>query len=224
MSVARSVRLGPTRAQVLEHVRNLDIAVPLEEIADAVGIHQNTARFHLDALAAAGLVVREPEHRMVPGRPRVLFRAALAIRDTSYQTLAQVMVRHFAARLPDGSARALEAGIEWGDGIRTELVAANPTQAPLDRLVDGMASLGYEPELDGDDQPVLNLRPCPYGPLAMDDPEIVCQMHLGLMRGVLGTDQPWEVTGIEPWALPTTCRVTLQRRPAGDEDRESPDA
>ncbi len=224
MSVARGARLGPTRAQVLEHVRNLDVAVPLEEIAEAVGIHQNTARFHLEALAAAGLVVREPEHRLVPGRPRMLFRAALAIRDTSYQTLAQVMVRHLAARLPDGPERALEAGMDWGDGIRAELVAGSPSQPPLDRLVDGMASLGYEPELVGDDQPVLNLRPCPYGPLAIDDPEIVCQMHLGLMRGVLGPDQPWEVTGVEPWALPTTCRVTLQRRKTADQGRESQDA
>ncbi|HET7724227.1 MAG TPA: helix-turn-helix domain-containing protein [Propionibacteriaceae bacterium] len=224
MSVGRSVRLGPTRAQVLEHLRTLDVPVPLEEIASAVGIHQNTARFHLDALAGAGLVVRDTEHREVPGRPKVLFRAAGLTRDTSYQNLAQVMVRHFAARLPDGPERALDAGTAWGQSLRAELDAENPDREPLERLVDGMASLGYEPELVGEPDPVLNLRPCPYGPLASEDPEIVCQMHLGLMRGVLGENQPWDVTAVEPWAQPTTCRVILRRRSVADESSVPRDA
>ncbi len=224
MRADRTVRLGPTRTQVLEHLRTLDVAAPLDEIASAVGIHQNTARFHLDALAGAGLVIRDTEHREVPGRPKVLFRAAGLTRDTSYQNLAQVMVRHLAARLPDGPERALEAGQAWGESLRQELVAEDPSREPLDRLVDGMASLGYEPQLVGDADPVLDLLPCPYGPLASDDPEIVCQMHLGLMRGVLGPDQPWEVTSVEPWVQPTTCRVTLRRRVPLDEGRVPTDA
>ena len=34
--------------------------------------------------------------------------------------------------------------------------------------------------------------------LADEDPEVVCRLHLGLVRGLLGPDQPWTVTGIEP--------------------------
>ena len=202
-------RLGPTRAEVLEHLQRLTAAAPLDAIAEAIGIHQNTARFHLDALTAAGLVKRHIEHRKVPGRPRVLFRAARISSDASFESLAQVMVRHFAGGLKDRSERAVDAGVAWGEQVRAELVESDPTKEPLDRLVDGMTRLGYEPQMVNDPEPVLNLRPCPYGSIASDDPEVVCQLHLGLMRGILGPDQPWEVVSVEPWAGPTTCRVTL---------------
>ncbi len=202
-------RLGPTRAEVLEHLQALGRSAPLDAIADAVGIHQNTARFHLDALTAAGLVDRQIEHRDVPGRPKVLFRAARISSDASFESLAQVMVRHFAAGVDDRSDRAVEAGVAWGEQVRAELVASDPAKTPIDRLVDGMAWLGYEPHLDNGPEPVLNLRPCPYASIATDDPDVVCQLHLGLMRGILGPGQPWEVVSIEPWAEPTTCRVRL---------------
>ncbi len=202
-------RLGPTRAEVLEHLQRLQAPATLDVIAEAVGIHQNTARFHLDALTAAGLVERQIEHRDVPGRPKVLFRAARISRDASFENLAQVMVRNFAGGLQDRSERAVEAGVAWGEKLRGELVELDPSRQPLERLVDGMAWLGYEPELAHDPELVLNLRPCPYASIASEDPDVVCQLHLGLMRGILGPDQPWEVVSVEPWAEPTTCRVTM---------------
>ena len=206
---AHASRLGPTRAEVFGYLQGLAAAAPLGAIAEAVGIHENTARFHLEALTASGLVERHIEHREVPGRPKVLFRAARISNDASFESLAQVMVRHFAGGLADRSERAVVAGVAWGEQVRSELVEADPTREPLDRLVDGMAWLGYEPELVDGPEPVLNLRPCPYASIANDDPDVVCQLHLGLMRGILGTDQPWEVVSVEPWAGPTTCRVTL---------------
>ncbi len=209
MKGAHVSRLGPTRAEVFEHLQGLTTAAPLDTIAEAVGIHQNTARFHLDALTSAGLVERQIEHREVPGRPKVLFRAARISSDASFESLAQVMVRHFAGGLEDRSERAVDAGLAWGEQVKAELVAVDPTREPLGRLVDGMAWLGYEPQLVNDPEPVLNLRPCPYARIANGDPDIVCQLHLGLMRGILGPDQPWEVVSIEPWSGPTTCRVTL---------------
>src|SRR5665811_1293070 len=226
MRGAHASRLGPTRAEVLEHVQGIATAAPLDAIAGAVGIHKNTARFHLDALTAAGLVERQIEHREVSGRPKVLFRAARISSDASYENLAQVMVRHFAGGLKDRSERALDAGVAWGEQVRAELVESDPTKEPLDRLVDGMARLGYQPQLVNDPEPVLNLRPCPYASIASDDPEVVCQLHLGLMRGILGPGQPWEVVSVEPWAGPTTCRVTLlqQARGASGGDTELADA
>ena len=215
MRGAHAWRLGPTRAEVFEHLQGLATAAPLDAIAEAVGIHQSTARFHLDALTAEGLVERQIEHREVPGRPKVLFRAARISSDASFESLAQVMVRHFAGGLKDRSERAVDAGVAWGEQVRVELVALDPAKEPLGRLVDGMAQLGYEPQLVNDPEPVLNLRPCPHGSIAKDDPDVVCQLHLGLMRGILGTDQPWEVVSVEPWAGPTTCRVTLLQHSPG---------
>lgn len=215
-------RLGPKRAEIFEHLQGLATAAPLDAIADAVGIHQNTARFHLDALTAAGLVVRQIEHREAPGRPKVLFRAARISSDASFQSVANVMVRHFAGGLEDRSERAVDAGIVWGEQVRAELEVADPGREPLDRLVDGMAWLGYEPQLVSGPEPVLNLRPCPYADIASHDPDVICQLHLGLMRGILGTGQPWEVVSVEPWYGPTTCRVALLRHAPSTSGRDEP--
>ncbi len=213
MTGSQASRLGPRRAEVLEFLQRHTAAAPLDAIAEAVGIHQNTARFHLDALTAAGFVKRHIERREVPGRPKVLFRAARISSAASFESLAHVMVSRFAGGLDDRSERAVDAGVAWGEQVRAELVELDPTKAPLDRLVDGMAWLGYDPQLVNDPEPVLNLRPCPHGSIASDDPDVVCQLHLGLMRGILGPDQPWEVVSVEPWAGPTTCRVMLLQQP-----------
>ena len=76
MSESRASRLGPTRAEVLHHLRTIGEPVPVSDVAVVIGLHQNTTRFHLDALTESGLVVREVEQRNQPGRPKVLYRAA----------------------------------------------------------------------------------------------------------------------------------------------------
>ncbi len=114
---------GPSRAEVLEHLRSTGAAEPVAAIAAAVGLHENTTRFHLDALIEAGLVHREAESRQRPGRPRVLYRADPPPSQTHYQDLAAAMVRHFAGPMEDRGSRAEEAGVAWGAELLAELPA-----------------------------------------------------------------------------------------------------
>lgn len=53
--------LGRTRADVLEMLRTADGPLGVREVAQRTELHQNTARFHLEALVEAGLAVREGE-------------------------------------------------------------------------------------------------------------------------------------------------------------------
>jgi predicted ArsR family transcriptional regulator len=203
----RARGLGPSRAEVLEYLRNADAAQPVGVVATAVGLHENTARFHLDALIEAGLVRREAESRNRPGRPRVLYRARPAANDQQYHQLAAAMVRHFAGPLDDRGTRAEAAGVAWG----AELLAAlppTPVEA-LPRLMGCLARLGYQPELLPGLPPSISLRPCPYADLAAKYPEIVCRLHLGLMRGLLEETGPWTVDALEPYATADTCVVRL---------------
>ena len=41
-------------------------------------------------------------------------------------------------------------------------------------------------------------------------------LHAGLANGLLGPDQPWRVTDIEPFATPTTCVLRLQHLAAAE--------
>lgn len=205
----RTTRLGPMRAEVLHVLRELAEPAPVAKVAAVVGLHPNTTRFHLDALTDAGLVLRAVEQRTRPGRPKVLYQAAHGHRPNRYQELAGAMVRHFAGGLADRSERARAAGEAWGEELRKDLQRALPEQEPLDRLVGCMSELGYEPRLETEPAPVIALRPCPFLDLAGADPDVVCQLHLGLARGVLGPGQPWEVTRIQPWVGPDRCLMHL---------------
>lgn len=217
MADSRKPRLGPTRAEVLHHLRVTAEAVPVTDVATAIGLHANTTRFHLDALAAEGLVVRRVEHSGQPGRPKVLYAAAHPHRDSYYQDLAQVLVHHFASALDDQSDRAEKAGHAWGAQLRLDFERADPGQGPLERLVGAMTDLGYAPRLGPEPEPVVTLTPCPYGQLASDHPQVVCQLHLGLVRGLLGPDQPWTAVSLEPWATPSSCLLHMARvtKPSG---------
>lgn len=205
-------RLGPMRAEVLDHLRDVGDAVGVGDVAAAVGLHPNTTRFHLDALTRAGLAVRDVEQRTQRGRPKILYRAAHGHQSGRFESLADAMVRHFARGVDDRSERATDAGAAWGDELRRARQEVEPDQPPLERLVAAMNDLGYQPHLVEETDPVLELRPCPYAALADADPAVICQLHLGLVRGILGPGQPWTATEIRPWVTPTTCRVLLGRK------------
>lgn len=210
MSETRATRLGPTRAEVLHHLRTAGEPVAVSEVSEAVGLHPNTTRFHLDALLEAGLVTREVEQRSQPGRPKVLYRATQPLQTDPYEALAQAMVTHFAGVEQNRSAKARAAGEAWGDELRAQVADGEP----LDRVVSCMAGLGYEPRLVDEPETRIELTPCPYMSLATKDPGVVCQLHLGLVRGLLGPDQPWRVRSIHPWIEPDLCVLRLDREEA----------
>ena len=61
--------LGRSRADVLDMLRAADGPLGVREVAQRMGLHPNTARFHLEALVEAGLAVRETEDRESPAGP-----------------------------------------------------------------------------------------------------------------------------------------------------------
>lgn len=208
--------LGPTRADVLAHLRGHGRPVPVTTVAKAVGLHANTARFHLDGLVGQGLATREHEQRNGPGRPRLLYRAEPVATDepAGYRDLAGALIRHLA-RLGGDVDQAEEAGLFWGRDLARE----HPDQPPLARTLAVLDDLGYQPELAGDPVDTITLTPCPFAGLAVEslpDGELpaICRLHLGLIRGLLADDAVLTVTGLHPWTTPTTCTAGLRRTDA----------
>ena len=141
--------LGPSRARILDLLRAEELPLGVREVADRTGLHQNTARFHLDALADAGLATREARPgplRAGPawptGRPRTAARRAAALppagRD-AHRLIAGVM--------PGPGEAAAEAGPPVGPLPHR---AARPVSAarrrrghrPADR---DLAEIGFAP-------------------------------------------------------------------------------
>jgi predicted ArsR family transcriptional regulator len=222
--------LGATRRQVLDRLREAGDSTGAVDVAQAVGLHPNGARFHLEALVEAGLATRSVEDRSSRGRPKVLYtaRPATGSEVDGYKELAEVLVDALAGpagELPSGRSVAEEAGIARGRRLASELrssssssldptdhsVAPTPAEA-TEAVVDALARLGFDSRaVSSRTGRRIDITPCPFLDLARRHPEIVCVVHRGLMTGVLeGTGAPLEVADLEPFARPGRCVAQLR--------------
>jgi predicted ArsR family transcriptional regulator len=195
--------LGAAVRRVLEALRQARRPLRVHEIADAVGSHENTVRSHLAQLIDRGLVTTRTAPAEGRGRPAVLYEGGPrpGRRTEEYQALAGA----FAADLissgsgPQVRARARRIGRAWG-----ERMAAPETPVSEQEHLDAtLADLGFGPERDGE---TVRLTTCPLLELAVENPDVICQVHLGLVEGTLARDEPAELI---PFAEPGACLLRV---------------
>jgi predicted ArsR family transcriptional regulator len=212
---------SPARTRIVEILReepSLDAAV----LAERLGLHLNTVRAHLNVLEDAELVEAAVEERARPGRPRLLYRAMPAgqepgpsAEDAGYRFLASILASFLGATSDDPVAAAERAGHAWGGFVVDE----PPPFSDLDpeegvrRLVEMLEEYGFDPLLEDREphRPYLVLRRCPFLDVAREHQDVVCSIHLGLMRGALeelGVDV--RARDLIPWATPDTCVSHLE--------------
>jgi predicted ArsR family transcriptional regulator len=222
----RGPSTGPgRRSEVLALLRGSAVPMSVTEVAEHLGVHPNTARFHLDALTGTGQVERAGTAPAGPGRPPLAFRARSgmdAAGPRNYRLLAAVLAGGLAAG-PDPAAVAIDAGRRWGAGLAER--PRTPTTGTADGgvawLVELLGDLGFAPEWpmpDGAER--IGLRHCPFLEVAGTAPEVVCTVHLGLMQGAMATlDAPVRVDALEPFVAPDLCLAHLSVPDApGDAD------
>jgi predicted ArsR family transcriptional regulator len=210
--------LGPTRARVLQLLQDAGLAMTAPELGERMGLHANTARFHLDALTAEGLVTRASEERRTPGRPKVIYAAAgaaPAVSHRSYRLLAEILTSYLSDRLPDPAGSAEEAGEAWG---RLLAAPAEPTDdgsvtSALQTMIEGMERVGFESHaVEEADEVRVEVSHCPFLEVAEGHSDVVCSVHLGLMRGMLGQQSaPLRAERLEPLVEPSRCIAHLSR-------------
>jgi predicted ArsR family transcriptional regulator len=212
--------LGQRRSDVLDLLCAVGAPAGAREIADRLGLHPNTARFHLEALVDAGLATRATQARTVPGRPSLAYQAVEsgAPGHRRYRLLAEMLASLIVGMLPEPGEAAAQAGREWGRYL-TERPA--PFQRPGARgCVDGLAAIlaeaGFAPEVVADGAGYqLRLRQCPFREVAEAHQEVVCQLHLGLMQGALDEMRaPVTADRLRPFAEPGLCVADLAAAPS----------
>jgi predicted ArsR family transcriptional regulator len=211
--------LGESRARVLTVLQALRRPAGVDEVAAEVGLHTNTTRFHLDGLVTAGLAERITETREVPGRPRALYSAAAdspRAGRRSYQLLAEILTSYLAHRTKQPEHAALEAGQAWGRFLaeRPEPFRRIDATAATAQLVGTLADIGFEPEpVTAGRKRQIHLHHCPFRETAEAHREVVCAIHLGLMRGLLDEiDAPVDAERLDPFVTPTLCVAHLSAR------------
>ena len=140
------------RVEVLRTLNKETRPLSIGDIADRIGVHPNTVRFHLNTLAANGQVERVESDRRAPGRPPQLFKSIRRMDPAGprdYRLLAEVMVDALAAD-PDPPGRAIEAGRAWGHqhGTSSDGARSSRNQQPVGQLVTLLDELGFAPERD----------------------------------------------------------------------------
>ena len=187
-------------------------------IAKALDVHPNTVRFHLDTLVSDGRVEHVEPDRTRPGRPPLMFRAIPQMDRSGprhYRLLAEILAVTVASgRDPSGKAQA--AGRTWGRQFEASLPKGKKAgvDESIDHLLDALDDFGFAPERrESAGEHQIGLRHCPFLELAETRRKIVCPIHLGLMQGILETqDAPVAVDRLEAFVEPDLClaHLTLQ--------------
>lgn len=169
---------------MLDALRSATSPLRLTEVCELVGLSPNAVRRHLARLADDGLVEVDHEAPQGPGRPAALYTAAAEPDDgEAFRTLAGLLGRALNAL---GDSRATgAAGRDWARRVveQRERDGLDRPKDALDVVYDLFAEGGFGPRLV--DAEVIELHRCPFITLAVEQPEVVCAVHLGLVRGVL---------------------------------------
>jgi predicted ArsR family transcriptional regulator len=218
------VLASASRMAVLELLRSRAEPFGVVEVAQHVGLHQNTVRSHLDLLVDSGYVIRRSEAPKGPGRPRVVYQATAAPDgERNYRLLAEVLARHIDATSERPAEAAVNAGRSWAgsterrpqgdDGAGGGTPASPPIseEAAVAEVVRMLGDSGFAPALSADGTSI-NLHRCPFRELAVIHQDVVCGTHLGILQGALaelGTTV--SATRLLPFVTPGLCVATLTR-------------
>ncbi|MFL6177823.1 MAG: helix-turn-helix transcriptional regulator [Ornithinibacter sp.] len=218
----------PSRRRLLRAISRAAQAPTVTELVAAVGGHPNTTRHHLRVLAGAGLVSEE-EGRPAGGRGRPAVRYAVTRAGhealdaapggsaaQEYVALAAAFAERLAERDGDPGADSRAIGRAWGTGLaaRHRADQGEVHDRPVGRVVGLLDRLGFSPEVEpvpdpGSGRTVL-LRTCPLLDAARRHPDVVCQVHLGLVAGALeADDQSADGLRLQPFARPGACELAL---------------
>lgn len=185
----------------------------VRELSEAMDLHPNTVRQHLDQLVEAGLAVRDTAPPVGRGRPALRYAAEPRSDEqdvAAHRALAGILAEQVALT-PGGAGAVRRAGERWGREMAREVTA--PTTNAMGRLVEVLDQAGFAPQGPVAEGAPIRLRHCPFGTLARDHGEIVCGVHLGLMRGVLRElDAPFDAISLEPFVEPSLCLAHLGTR------------
>lgn len=205
----------PSRARILAELTGAG-QLDARELAERVGLHVNTIRVHLNVLAEAGLVESETLRTQGRGRPPIAYRATVAADEEGsrrYRLLAEILTA-LVARFGPEATQLEEIGEAWG---RYFAEAPPSTRLSDDeavaRVVELLADVGFGPQLARDRKgKKIVMHPCPFLELARSHQDVICPIHLGLIRGALAElGATTRATALEPFVRPDLCVARLAR-------------
>jgi predicted ArsR family transcriptional regulator len=182
-----------------------------DEAAAHAGISRSLAAYHLDRLAADGLLAvtyarRGGRRGPGAGRPAKLY--GVATTEVSVQLPPRddtLLARLLAAAVESDESGATRAALERearAEGAR----AATEHRESDDPLIDLLAQRGYTPCAANDE---IRMRNCPFHHLVGEHRELVCGLNLALLEELVGAVDDEYRAELDP--SPDYCCVVLRR-------------
>jgi len=181
---AVSALVDPLRRRIYDAVARSAEPLSREVVATQLGVPRSTAAFHLDRLAAEGLLdveFRRLSGRTGPGsgRPAKVYRRAaedisVIVPRRHYELAGEIMA--------EAIGRAVGEDVPVRDALRGAATRAGRRLAAASvDLDDALEHAGLEPRTDGDD---TVLGTCPFHRLARENPGVVCELNHAMLCGM----------------------------------------
>jgi predicted ArsR family transcriptional regulator len=227
----RRAHLSAARAGILDLLIDQPEPCTVGTLSALTRQHPNTIREHLNALVDDRLAVRTGDPGQRRGRPAWLYGTPPEVGSGpgawEYAGLASALAAHLARTSRQPRADAIEVGRMWGrelvrrssggDGLTSCAAVAPSAVAARREVVTVLDELGFAPSPDAR-VGVVKLRRCPLLEAAHQQPEVVCAVHLGIVRGALdelGADPGrTERTALQSFSELGACRLDLLPRSA----------
>lgn len=203
----------PTRFAIFRYVADATTEVDIAELTTHFDLNHNSIRQHLAKLVEARLVLESRAAPRGQGRPRLLY----AVEPTAESRWGVIGPYEQLSMLLTEVVRSGDLPEEVGRraGVRHRLGAQVASETPLEEFAQVMGRLGFDPEVEQrKGAVVLTLRSCPYASAVLTDPGTVCQLHLGLARGLAESIGGLEVDQLVP-RDPRTTRCEVHCRLVG---------
>ena len=189
------------------------------------GHHENTIREHLDALVDENLVIKYHSTEHMRGRPAWLYRAVDRSDQSGigeYGGLVSALAGAIVRSSPQPVKDAIDAGMAWAPELVRNLYVNGVPYTPGStkghaitarrNVVSFLDHLEFAPE-QNTDFTRIKLTRCPLLDAARQNPEIICSVHLGIIRGALsefGAEaRNIEKVDLAPFSEPGACLLKI---------------
>ena len=224
---------GPSRLAVFKALGdNTRYAIYLElaraqsplstaDVADTLGLHPNTVRPHLERMRDVGLLTVEADGRGSVGRPQHRYLLApdapsLGLEPPAFPMLAG-MLASLTSEAGVAADDAAAAGAEQGRSLaRAQKPGGEPgrvRKSCAEAVAAMLGELGFDPAVaDAGDRATVAFTHCPYRELAESHPEVICNLHRGLIEGFAEETGGIRVERFGALADREPCQVELSFR------------
>lgn len=200
-----------TRYAIYLELARSPVPLSTAEIADALALHANTVRPHLERMRDVGLLEVRSEAGGGVGRPQHLYSLApdapsLGLEPPPFPMLARMLLE--AAH--DAGLDASDLGDAGRAQGRADACGWATGTDPVEALTVEQSRLGFDPTvIDVEGGAVMAFAHCPFRELAERHPDLVCGLHRGLVEGLVDEIGRAEVVRFHPLVDRAPCQVEL---------------